>query len=113
MEAICKKGGVFKYPKVFQCDNGSAFKSDVTKLLEKHDVDIRRTKTKYKHTNAAFVEVFNKELTKLLLSSWMLKSFRTPKKYRQYESIVNKMNNTKSSKIDVKSKDAIKQILLS
>ena len=79
LEAICKKGGVFKYPKVFQCDNGSAFKSDVTKLLEKHDVDIRRTKTKYKHTNAAFVEVFNKELTKLFLSSWMLKSFRTPK----------------------------------
>ena len=86
LEAICKKGGVFKYPKVFQCDNGSAFKSDVTKLLEKHDVDIRRTKTKYKHTNAAFVEVFNKELTKLFLSSWMLKSFRTPKKYRQYGS---------------------------
>ena len=40
LEAICKKGGVFKYPKVFQCDNGSKFKNEVTKLLEKHNVAI-------------------------------------------------------------------------
>ena len=25
LEAIYKKGGVFKYPKVFQCDTGSEF----------------------------------------------------------------------------------------
>ena len=31
LEAIYKKGGVFKYPKVFQCDNGSEFKNEVTK----------------------------------------------------------------------------------
>ena len=31
LEAIFKKGGVFKYPKVFQCDNGSEFKNEVTK----------------------------------------------------------------------------------
>ena len=40
VEAIYKKGGVFKYPKMFQCDNGSEFKNEVTKLLEKHNVDI-------------------------------------------------------------------------
>ena len=28
LEAIYKKDGVFKYPKIFQCDNGSEFKSD-------------------------------------------------------------------------------------
>ena len=39
LEAIYKKGGVFKYPKAFQCDNGSEFKNEVTKLLEKHNVD--------------------------------------------------------------------------
>ena len=33
LEAIYKKGGVFKYPKTFQCDNGSEFKNEVTKLL--------------------------------------------------------------------------------
>ena len=43
LESIYKKGGVFKYPKVFQCDNGSEFKSDVTDLPEKLNVDIRRT----------------------------------------------------------------------
>ena len=66
LKAMYKKGGVFKYPKVFQCDNGSEFKSDVTNLLEKHNVDIRRTTTKYKHTHTAFVEAFNRELAKLL-----------------------------------------------
>ena len=66
LETIYKKGGVFKYPKVFQCDNGTEFKNEVTKLLEKHNADIRRATTKYKHTHTAFVEAFNKELAKLL-----------------------------------------------
>ena len=30
LEAIYKKGGAFKYPEVFQCDNGSEFKNEVT-----------------------------------------------------------------------------------
>ena len=51
LEAIYKKGGVFKYPKVFQCDNGPEFKGEGIKLLEKHNVDIRRATTKYKHTH--------------------------------------------------------------
>ena len=29
LEAIYKKGGVFKYPKTFQCDNGSEFEIEV------------------------------------------------------------------------------------
>ena len=29
LEAIYKKVGVFKYPKMFQCDNASEFKSEV------------------------------------------------------------------------------------
>ena len=29
LETVYKKGGVFKYPKVFQCDNGSEFKNEV------------------------------------------------------------------------------------
>ena len=40
LEAIFKKGGVFKYRKLFQCDNGSEFKNDVTKLLEKHKLTV-------------------------------------------------------------------------
>ena len=35
------KVGPLMYPKIFQCDNGSKFKADVTKLLEKHGVKIQ------------------------------------------------------------------------
>ena len=38
-------GGPLTYPKIFQCDNGSEFKAEVTKLLEKHEVNIRRATT--------------------------------------------------------------------
>ena len=65
LDAICKKDA-FKYPMVFQCDNGAKFKQEVIKLLEKHNVDIRRAVTKYKHIHTTFVEAFNRELTKLL-----------------------------------------------
>ena len=102
LESVYKKGGVLKYPREIKCDNGSEFKGEVTKLLEKHNVEIRRATTKYKHTHTAFVEAFNKEFAKLLfkpmdapelqaLNQWMLKSF---KKYQQFRS---KMSNTKSS----------------
>ena len=40
LETIYEKGGVFKYPKTFQCDNGSEFKNEVAKLLEKQSVEI-------------------------------------------------------------------------
>ena len=40
------KVGLLKYPKIFQCVNGSEFKGDVTKMLEKNEVKIRRVMTK-------------------------------------------------------------------
>ena len=57
-----KKGGLFKYPKVFQIDNGSEFKGEVTKLLEKQNVDIWSVTVKYRHTHTASVESSNKVL---------------------------------------------------
>ena len=60
------KVGPLTYPKIFQCDNGSEFKADVTQMLEKHEVTIRRTMTKYKHTHTAFVETPNKILAEQL-----------------------------------------------
>ena len=56
------KDNPLKWPDVFQCDNGSEFKADVTKLLEAHKVKINRVTTKYKHTYTAFVKSFNKVL---------------------------------------------------
>ena len=61
LEAIYKKGDVLKYPKMLQCDYGSELKNEVTKLLEKPNVEIRRATTKYKHYHTAFVEAFKKE----------------------------------------------------
>ena len=40
MIADIYKVGPLKYPKIFQCDNGSEFKGDVTKMLEKNKVKI-------------------------------------------------------------------------
>ena len=39
MIADIYKVGPLKYPKIFQCDNGSKFKGDVTKMLEKNEVN--------------------------------------------------------------------------
>ena len=56
------KVGHLTYPKIFQCDNSSEFKAEVTKMLEKHGVRIQRSTTKYKHTQTAFVKALNKIL---------------------------------------------------
>ena len=99
LEAIYKKGGVFKYLKVFQYNNGSEFKNEVTKLLEKYNVDIQRATVKYKHTHTAFVEAFNKELEKLLFKPMDAQELQDPEKVsiiwtKNLNKVGNKMNNT-------------------
>ena len=113
LETIYRKGGVFKYPKVFQCDNGPEFKIKAIKLLEKHNVHIRRTASKYKHTYTAVVEAFNKELAKLLFKPMDALELQDPEKestiwVKNLNKNVNKMNNTISSMIGMNPKDAIK-----
>ena len=61
------KVGPLTYPKIFQCENCSEFKAEVTRMLEKHEVRIQHATTKYKHTHTAFVEVLNKILTELII----------------------------------------------
>ena len=41
MIADIQKVGPLTYPKIFQCDNGSELKGEVTKMLEKHEVKIQ------------------------------------------------------------------------
>ena len=108
-----KKGSAFKYPRVFQIDNGSEFKGEVTKLLEKHNVDIQRATTKYKHTHTAFVEVFNKKLEKLLFKPMDAQELQNPKKIskiwvKNLDTAVKRLSNTVSLMIGIKPKDAIK-----
>ena len=71
---------MFKFPKTFQCDNGSEFKSEVTKLLEKHNVKIHMAITKYKDTHTAIAEAFNKELAKLLFKPMDAEELQEPEK---------------------------------
>ena len=74
MIADIYKVGPLTYPKIFQCDNGSEFKGDVTKMLEKNKVKIGRVTMKYKHTHTAFVEALNKYLQRDYSKYKMLKS---------------------------------------
>ena len=60
MIADIYKVGPLMCPRTFQCDNGSEFKGEMTKMLEKHEVKIRRVTTKYAHTHTAFVKALNK-----------------------------------------------------
>ena len=113
LEAIYKKGGVFNYPRLLQCDNGSEFKNEVTKLPEKDNADIRRATTKYKNTHTAVVEAFNKGLAELLFKPMDAQDLQGPEKLstiwiKNLNKIVNKMNNTVSPMIGMKPKDAIK-----
>ena len=86
----------------------------MTKLFEKHNVEIRRAATNYKHTHTTFVEAFNKELAKLLFKPMDAQELQDPDKVsriwvKNLNKIVSKMNNTVSSMIGMKPKDAIKQ----
>ena len=60
MIADIYKAGPLMYPRIFQCNNGSELKGEVTKMLEKNELKIRQVTTKYKHTHTAFVEALIK-----------------------------------------------------
>ena len=53
------KVGPLMYPKIFQCNNGSKFKGEMTKILERHEVKIQQVTMKYADTHTAFVEALN------------------------------------------------------
>ena len=84
LDDIYKKGPL-KYPETFQSDNGSEFKGWVTKLLEKHNVNINRATTKYRHRFTAFVERLNRNpCRKFYIRYKTLKSSITQKKILKY-----------------------------
>ena len=59
---MCKKSGGFKYERTLQCNIESEFKSDATKLPEKHTVDVWGATAKDKHIHT----VLGKRLTEVL-----------------------------------------------
>ena len=100
------------YPVEFQCDNGSEFKSEVTKLLETHDVEIRRATTKYRHTFTAFVENFNKILAEKLFKIQDAQELNNPTKdsktwVKHLYTIVDELNKESNSVIKIAPQKAI------
>ena len=110
---IYKVGPLLTYPKIFQCDNGSKFKAEVTKMLEKHEVKIQHVTMKYKHTHTAFVEALNKILTERLFKAKDAQELNDPNVIsstwvKHLYGLVNELNNTTTDMIGMKPKDAIK-----
>ena len=116
MIADIYKVGPLTYPKIFQCDNGSKFKAEVTKMLEKHEVKIRRVKTKYKHTHTAFVEALNKILAERLFKVQEVQDVQELNDSEKVSAtwvkhlygLVDELNDTTTEMIGMKTKDAIK-----
>ena len=114
MIADIYKVGPLKYPKIFQCDNGSEFKGDVTKMLENNEVKIRRVTTKYKHTHTAFVEaLLNKILAERLFKIQDAQELNDPEKVssrwvKHLYGLVDELNDMETEMIGMKPKDAIK-----
>ena len=113
MIADIYKVGPLTYPKIFQCDNGSEFKGEVTKMLEKHEVKIQRVTTKYKHTRTSFVEALNKILAERLFKVQDAQELNDPERVssrwvKHLYGLVDELNDTTTEMIGMKPKDAIK-----
>ena len=107
------KVGPLIYPKIFQCNNGSEFKGEMTKMLEKHEVKIWRVTTTYAHTHTAFVEALNKILTERLFKVQHVQELNDPEKVssrwvKHLDGLVDELNDTETEIIGMKPKDAIK-----
>ena len=112
MIADIYKVGPLMYPKIFQCNNGSEFKGEMTKMLEKHEVKIRRVTTKYAHTHTAFVEVLNKIHTERLFKVQDAQGLNDPERVsatwvKHLYGLVDELNDTTTEMIRMKPKDAI------
>ena len=111
MIADIYKVGPLTYPKIFQCDNGSEFKGDVTKMLEKNEAKIRRVTTKYKHTYTAFVEALNKILAETLFKVQDAQELNDAEKVsatwvKHLYGLIDELNDTTTEMIGMKPKDA-------
>ena len=107
------KVGPLMYPSTFQCNNGSEFKGEVTKMLESHEVKIQRVTTKYKHTHTEFVEALNKILAERLFKVQDAQVLNDPEHVlatwvkHLYGLDDEELNDMETEMIGMKPKDAI------
>ena len=116
MIADIYKVGPLTYSKIFQCANGSEFKGEMTKMLEKHEVKIRRATTKYAHTHTTFVEALNKILAERLFKVQDAQELNDPEKVsatwvKHLYGLVDELNDMETEMIGMKPKNAIAIVL--
>ena len=105
------KRKLLKWPKIFQVDPGREFMGDVTTLLKKHNVTIRRG-IKDAHRSQALVERFNKTLSERLFGYQYAVDLHEKGKsvewVKRLPLVVNALNHEETRLIDRKPIDAIK-----
>ena len=104
------------YPKTLIVDDGKEFYSEVTKLMEKHDVIIQRGDPS-QHRSQGIVERFNRMLADRLFTYQYHKELEDPSKSNRewvsrLQNVVSALNNEKTRLIGMKPADAIKQTLV-
>ena len=104
--------GPLMYPSTFQCNNGSEFKGEVTKMFEKHEVKIQRVTANYKHTHTAFVEALNKILAERLFKVQDSQELNDPERVsatlvKHLYELVDELNDMETEMVGMKPKDAI------
>ena len=99
MIADIYKVGPLTYPKIFQCDNCSEFKGEVTKMLEKQEVKIQRIMIKSSQSGYSKYKML-KSLndTEKVSSRWV----------KHLYGLVDELNDMETEMIGIKPKDAIK-----
>ena len=104
------------YPKTLIVDEGSEFRGDTTKLMEKHDVIVQRGDPS-QHCSQGIVERFNRTLANRLFTYQYHKELEDPSKSNRewvsrLQNVVSSLNNEKTRLIGMKPVDAIKQTLV-
>ena len=110
------KNTKLNFPKTLIVDDGKEFYSEVTKLMEKHDVIIQRGDPS-QHRSQGIVERFNKKLADRPFTYQYHKELEDPlKSNREWvsrlQNVVSALNNEKTRLIDMKPVDAIKETLV-
>ena len=104
------------YPKTLIIDEGSEFRGDTTKLMDKHDVIIQRSDLS-QHCSQRIVERFNRTLADRLFTYQYHKELEDPSKSNRewvftLQNVVSSLNNEKTRLIGMRPVDAIKQTLV-
>ena len=110
------KNTELNFPKTLIVDDGKEFYSEVTKLMEKHDVIIQWGDPS-QHRSQGIVKRFNRTLADRLFTYQYHKELEDPlKSNREWvsrlQNVVSALNNEKTRLIDMKPVDAIKETLV-